>query len=168
MYQHLKNRGKIIDNFNCYLAVIQNSDAAKNAEIGDEVNITLSSGDEITAKITYISSQENDKVLIVFDLKTLTEELIQYRKISFNITWWSYSGLKVPNTSILEDENGLKYVVRKKSGENEKVLVKVLKKNDKYSIISTYDAEELNSLGVNMQDYGNVSKYDTILLYPTQ
>lgn len=104
----------------------------------------------------------------MFDLKTLTEELIQYRKISFNITWWSYSGLKAPNTSILEDENGLKYVVRKKSGENQKVIVKVLKRNDKYSIISTYDTEELKLLGVDIQNYSKISQYDTILLYPNQ
>ena len=36
----------------------------------------------------------------MFDLKTLTDELIQYRKISFNITWWSVSGLKVPNSTM--------------------------------------------------------------------
>lgn len=160
--------GKIIDNFSCYLASVLESDAAKNAEIGDKVTITLSSGNEITAEIAYIATQEDEKVLIVFDLKTLTEELIQYRKISFNITWWSYSGLKAPNTAILEDDKGLKYVVRKKSGENEKVIVKVLKRNEKYSIISTYDTEELNSLGVDIKDYSKISQYDTILLYPEE
>ncbi len=145
-----------------------NSEAANNAEVGDNVTITLSSGDEITAEIIYIASQDEGKVLIVFDLKTLTEELIQYRKISFNITWWSYAGLKVPNSSILEDENGMKYVVRKRAGENQKVIVKVLKRNEKYSIISTYDTEELNSLGIDIQNYNNISQYDTILLYPTE
>ena len=160
--------GKIINNFNCYLACVLNSEAAKNAEIGDTVTITLSNGDEINAEIIYLSGQEDEKVLIVFNLKTLTEELIQYRKISFNITWWSYSGLKVPNTSILEDENKIKYVIRKRSGENQKVIVKVLKRNDKYSIISTYDTEELNSLGIDLQAYSNISQYDTILLYPNE
>lgn len=114
----------------------------------------------------YVAGQEDGKVLIVLDLKTLTEELIQYRKISFNITWWSYSGLKVPNTSILEDENGLKYVIRKKSGEDQKVIVKLLKKNDKYSVISTYSNEELEALGIDIKDYKKISQYDNILIYP--
>lgn len=158
--------GKVIDNFDCYLATILNSEAAKNIEVGNKVTITLSSGNEITTEVKYVAKQENEKVLIVLDLKTLTEELIQYRKISFNITWWSYSGLKVPNSCILEDENGLKYVVRKKSGENQKVIVKVLKRNDKYSIIGTYSNEELKSLGVDIQKYNKISQHDNILLYP--
>ena len=158
--------GKVINNFDCYLATILNSESAKQAELDDKVTLTLSSGNEVTANIKYIAEQDNDKVLIVFELNTLTEELIQYRKISFNITWWSYSGLKVPNTSIIEDEQGLKYVIRKKSNLSEKVLVKVLKKNDKYSIISSYDAEELKQLGLDSQNYSKISQYDTILLYP--
>ncbi len=158
--------GKIINNFNCYLATILSSESAKQAELDEKVTLTLSSGNEISANIKYIAEQDNDKVLIVFELNTLTEELIQYRKISFNITWWSYSGLKVPNTSIIEDEKGLKYVIRKKADLSEKVLVKVLKKNDKYSIISTYNTEELNQLGVDSQSYSKISQYDTILLYP--
>ena len=59
-------------------------------------------------------------------------------------------------------------MVRKKSGENQKIIVKVLKRNDKYSIISSYDTEELKSLGVDIQNYSKVSQYDTILLYPNQ
>lgn len=158
--------GKIINNFNCYLATVLSSESAKQAELDEKVTLTLSSGNEISANIKYIAEQENDKVLIVFELNTLTDELIQYRKISFNITWWSYSGLKVPNTSIIEDEKGLKYVIRKKADLSEKVLVKVLKKNDKYSIISTYNTEELNQLEVDSQSYSKISRYDTILLYP--
>lgn len=106
--------------------------------------------------------------MIVFDLKTLTDELTQYRKISFNITWWSVSGLKVPNTAILEDENGLKYVVRKKAGQEQKAIVKVLKKNDKYAIISTYKDEELQQLRIEPKNYIKISQYDNILVYPEQ
>ncbi len=104
----------------------------------------------------------------MFDLKTLTDELIQYRKISFNITWWSVSGLKVPNSTILEDENGLKYVIRRKANQNQKVTVKVLKKNEKYSIISTYSDEELKQLGIDSKNYIKITQYDNILLYPEQ
>ena len=98
----------------------------------------------------------------------MTDELIQYRKISFNITWWSYSGLKVPNSAVQEDENGLKYVVRKKAGQEQKVIVKVLKKNDKYSIINQYKDEELQALGIDTKNYNKISQYDNILLYPTK
>ena len=128
--------------------------------------MTLSSGEEIDSNIVYVAKQEGDKVLIVFEFKKLPEELIEYRKISFTITWWNASGLRVPNSSILEDENGLKYVVRKKTDQNEKVIVKVLKRNDKYSIITTYDTEELEALNIDIEKYTKIQQYDTILLYP--
>lgn len=104
--------------------------------------------------------------MIVFDLKTLTNELTEYRKISFNITWWSYSGLKVPNSSILEDDQGIKYVIRKKAGVEQKVIVKILKKNDKYSVVSAYDNSELEALGIDVKTYSKINQYDNILLYP--
>ena len=150
------------------MATVLNSDAAKNVEVGDKVTITLSSGNEINAEVTYVAKQQSDKILIVFDLKTLTDELTQYRKISFNITWWSYSGLKVPNSAILEDEQGLKYVRRKKAGIEQKVIVKILKKNDKYSVVDSYDNSELESLGIDAKSYIKISQYDNILLYPEQ
>ena len=158
--------GKIIDNFECYIATILSSDMAKNVKVGDKATITLSSGNEITSEIKYISNQNDEKVLLVFDLKTLTDELIQYRKISFNITWWSESGLKAPNSSILEDENGLKYVLIKNAKGIEKAIVKIKKQGDKYSIITTYSEKELSELGIDSKNYKKITQYDTILLYP--
>lgn len=63
-------------------------------------------------------------------------------------------------------KNGLKYVVRKKAGQEEKAIVKVLKKNDKYAIISTYKDEELQQLGIESKNYIKISQYDNILMYP--
>lgn len=160
--------GKIIDNFKCYIATVLESEIAQNAEIGKNVKITLSSGNEIDAKIKYIAKESDDKILIVFELKSLTQELIEYRKISFNITWWSASGLKVPNSSVLEDEKGFKYVVRRKLGEDKKIIVKVLNKNEKYSIISPYKEEELNALGIDIDNYTKILQYDTVLAYPNE
>lgn len=157
---------KIIDNFGCYIATVLDSDTAKEAEQGDTVKITLSSGTAINATIYSITEQENGKMLIVFKLSTLNDELISYRKISFNITWWSYSGIKVPNNAILEDENNLKYVVRKTTTGTVNVFVKVLKKNTQYSIISTYSSDDLKELGIDSSTYRGIDVYDTIMLYP--
>ena len=160
--------GKIINNFKCYIATVLDSEVAKNAEIGKKVKITLSSGNEISSEIKYIAIEENEETLIIFELKTLTQELIEHRKISFNITWWNASGYKVPNTCILEDEQGLKYVVRRKNGEDKKIIVKVLNKNEKYSIIESYKDNELNSLGIDIDKNQKITKYDNILLYPSK
>ena len=157
---------KVIDNFECYIVTILDSNVAKDAKQGDKIKITLSSGTEVTAIVDTISKQESGKMLIVFKINNLTEELISYRKISCNITWWSYSGLKVPNDAIAKDENDLSYVIKKTSGGNKKVLVKILKANDKYSIVSKYSAEDLQALNINISDYDGISAYDTLRMYP--
>ena len=130
--------GKVINNFNIYIATVLDSLPAKQAETGKNVLITLASGEEVNATIHYTKVQDNGKVLIIFKINTLTDELRSYRKISFNITWWSFAGIKVPNDAIIEDENHSKYVLRKNSAGTTKCYVKILKTNEKYSIISSY------------------------------
>ena len=161
--------GKIINNFKCYIATVLESEAAKTAEIGNKVKITLSSGNEMNGEIKYITKEDKDNVLVIIEIKQLTQELIEHRKISLNITWWSSSGYKVPNSSILEDEKGLKYVIKRNAGEDKKVIVKVLKKNEKYSIIDSYKDQELNELGIeDINKNQKITKYDNVLLYPSR
>ncbi len=157
---------KVINNFEVYIATVLDSLPAKQAETGKSVLITLSSGEEVNAIIHYTKVQENGKVLIVFKVNTLTDELRSYRKISFNITWWSVSGKKVPNDSILEDENHSKYVLRKNSLGTSKCYIKILKTNDKYSIINSYSIEDLATLGIDVDTYKGINVYDVIMLYP--
>ena len=158
--------GKVINNFNIYIATVLDSLPAKQAETGKNVLITLASGEEINATIYYTKVQDNGKVLIVFKINTLTDELRSYRKISFNITWWSFAGIKVPNDAIIEDENHSKYVLRKNSAGTTKCYVKILKTNEKYSIISSYSVEDLTALGIDINTYKGINIFDTIMLYP--
>ena len=96
----------------------------------------------------------------------MPEELINFRKISLNITWWSYEGLKIPNSCIFEDEQGIKNIIKRKNDEDQKIQVKVLKRNDKYSIITNYSTEELEKLKLDVKNSKKVLQYDKILLYP--
>lgn len=107
-------------------------------------------------------------MLIVLQLDKLTEELINYRKISFDLVWWSYSGLKIPNGAIVE-QDGLNYVVRSRAGYLDKLLVKILRQNDDYSIVTTYNTEELKELGYSTEEitsYKKITLYDEILINP--
>ena len=162
--------GKIVNNYYCYIATILKSDEAKNAEVNDTVNIHLTTGDEIKTIIEYISEQENGNKLIVLKIKDCVEKLINYRKISFEIVWWSAKGLRVPNSSIIE-EDGKKSIVRKRIGYTDKILVKVLKSTEDYSIIENYTSMELKELGYTnkeIENMKNISLYDEILLKPAK
>ena len=160
--------GKIINNFYCYIATISSSNEAKQATVGQNVKIRLSDNEEIPAEITNVVKQEDDDVLIILEVKKGIEELINYRKISFDLIWWSASGLKVPNQAIVkvDDKN---YVVRNRAGYLSKLLVNVTKQGDRYSIVEPYTTEELKEMGYSndeISSYKKISLYDEIILEP--
>ena len=96
------------------------------------------------------------------------EELMKYRKISLDIVWWSYEGWRVPNSSILT-EDGKSYVVRNRAGYLDKILVKILRQNETYSILDRYTTDELKEMGYTSKEINNMPKislYDEILINP--
>ena len=160
--------GKIIDNTYCYIATISNTEESKNAQVGDKIRVRLPSGSEVSAEITYILEEnDNDRVLIL-KIEKGVEELISYRKISFALIWWSETGLKVPNQAIVK-ENDLAYVVRNRAGYLNKLLVKVKREGEKYSIVEPYDTDELKELGFSNEEiisYKKISLYDEVIINP--
>ena len=161
--------GKVINNYYCYIVSVLESEQAKNAEVGDEVALRLPSGTVVDATIEY-KTIENDNSIITFKIEKAVEELISYRKISFNVIWWSASGMRVPNQAISTEEkdgNKISYITRTRIGYEDKIIVKVLDSNEKYSIVTNYTSEELGELGYTSAEIRNmpsISIYDEILL----
>ena len=164
--------GKIIDNYECYIAAILDSEYAKRAEIGQKIKIRIPSGNEIPAEIEYINSQDGESYVLIFKIEKNIEKLIAYRKISFNIIWWSESGKKIPNTAIRYEEKGenkVAYVIRTRAGYQEKIWLKEKRSNGKYTIVSDYTSEELKNLGFTTDEIKSrktISLYDEILTSP--
>ena len=157
--------GKVIDNFKGYIAVTMNSKEAMEAKVNDTVKIRIANNEEENAKIIQIN-EESGKRTIIFQINKMTDALINHRKISVDVIWWDISGLKIPNQALIQ-EDGLYYVVRNKANVQTKMLVKVKKQTDKYSIIEAYKNEELQELGYSAQDirnYKKISNYDEIMI----
>lgn len=158
-------QGKVINNFSCYIACPIASEMAMEAKVGDTVTLRLSNFSEVISTIEHIVEEENSRI-IVFKIKKNIKELIEYRKISFEIIWWNFSGWKISNSAIKE-ENDLSYVYRNKAGYTEKILVKVLRQNDTFSIVTNYTKDELTELGFSskeIEEMQNIKIYDEILL----
>lgn len=163
-------RGKIVNNYYCYIATILDSEEVKEAKVGDNIKLQLSTGDKVKANIYNISEQESGKKLVIFKIEECVEKLINYRKISIEIIWWSANGLKVPNSSIIQDGEK-NYIVRKRIGYTDNILVKVLKVSKNYSIIENYTTSELKELGYSTEEIKNmksITLYDEILLRPSK
>ena len=160
--------GKVIDSSKCYIATITSSEQSKKANVGDSVKIRLSNSKIIDAQISYVSQEDEDETLIILEINKQISELANYRKISFDLIWWNSSGLKVPNQAIVESD-GLNYVVRNRAGYLDKILVNVKRKNDKYSIVTSYSTDELKNLGfssTDIQSMKTISIYDELILNP--
>ena len=164
--------GKIIDNYECYIATILSSENAKNAEVGSKIKVRLPSGSEVPAEIEYVNSQDGGSYVLILKIEKSIEELIAYRKISFNIIWWGESGKKIPNSAIGYEErrdNKVAYVIRTRAGYQEKIWIKEKKSNGKYTIVSDYTSEELKELGFTTDEIKSrktISLYDEILTNP--
>ena len=170
MIENNSEKGKVVNNFVAYIAIIGQSERALAAKVNDTVMLRLSNLDEIKGKVVYVSEENKDRNIIVFEINNSIEYLVNYRKISLDIVWWSDEGKKVSNSSIIED-NDLSYVIRNKAGYLEKVLVKVLRQNDTYSIIDNYTKDELEKMGYTaeqIKQMNTLKLYDEIIYHPTK
>jgi len=162
-----KESGKIVDNFECYIVVFLDSEDAKKAEKGNKgITLRMPNGVEIGSEVEYKKEQEDGKTMLIFKINKEVENLISYRKISLDVVWWSYSGLKISNSSIIQ-EGELTYVIRNRTGYKDKILVKILKQNQDYSIIRNYTTEELKALGYKQDEIismKSIGLYDQIEL----
>ena len=161
------SKGKVINSFECYIAVSRNINGKTEIAEGDRINLRISTDKTVKATV-YSVKTEGEKQLIIFKITQGVEDLIKYRKVSIDIVWWEKEGLKIPQSSIIY-ENGLSYVVRNRAGTKTKILVKILRENDNYSIIGNYSTEELKELGFSVEEIRQMKKiniYDEILVNP--
>ena len=135
---------------------------------GKKVVLRLSTQEEIKATISYINTESDGYTLLVFKINDAVEKLINYRKISFDVIWWKYEGLKIPKSAIIYD-NGLSYVIRNRVGYYSKILIKVLKESNNYCIIDNYNYQELKDMNISNEEINkmkNISIYDEIIINP--
>lgn len=162
--------GKVINNFECYIATIMNTENAAKSNVGDKVKIRLSNKNEVNATIEYKNKEEDsNNYIIIFRITSSVEDLTSYRKISFDVIWWSNTGLKVPNSAIIYDDNDLAYIIRNRAGYLDKILIKRIRETKSYTIVQNYETEELKALGFSTEEIKkmkNVSLYDEIISNP--
>ena len=162
-------KGKIINNYECYLTVCMNTERALNAKVGEKISLRLSNSYEVDAEIVYVSDTTEDGKIIVFKIKDDVKELIEYRKISLDVIWWKYTGFKVSNDAIIT-EGDKNYVERNKAGFADKILIKIERQNETYSIVRNYTNEELISMGYTDDEISDMKNlklklYDEIVLH---
>ena len=159
--------GKIVNNFECYVITNSSSEEAKKAKAKDKVQITIPTGRTIDGRVSNIIEEQNGSRTIAIKFSDNIDEVTSYRKVSFDVIWWNSTGYKVKNSGIIE-ENNLHYVIRNRQGHLKKVLVKIKKQTDTYSIVKNYSASELKELNYDKKALTSLMLNDEILLNPTE
>ena len=161
-------QGKIIDCFEAYIAIYMDTERASFAEIGEKVQLRIESTSVVDAELCAINQVEGDENsrILVFKIEDDIEKYLEYRRVQIDIIWWEYDGLKISNSAIIE-EDGLSYIIRSRLGIEEKILIKVLRQNESYSIVENYEDEELLEMGYNEDEIkkrNQVKLYDRIIV----
>lgn len=170
--------GKIVNNFEGYIATTLDSEKAMQAQVGDKVKLRLSNSEEISAEIVYIVEEEEQR-LIIFKIDSGLELLANYRKITFDVIWWSYRGLKVPNSALIlekgkkgceEEGKDIYFVVINRAGYTDKIPIKILKQNSAYAIITNYERTELKEkwgyTDDEIKEIKDIVLHDEIMINP--
>ena len=160
------NIAKIVNNYNCYIVFNSNSNEVKNIKENEQIKIKIHADTKINAQIKNIIEEDDGSRTVTIQIENEVESLLSYRKISFEIVWWSASGFRVPNSSIKEI-NGITYVTRSRNGYTNDMAVKILKQNEDYSIVKAYTRDELTEKGLTSEQISNlktITLYDEILL----
>ena len=161
-------QGKIIDCFEAYIAIYMDTERASFAEIGEKVQLRIESTSVVDAELCAINQVEGDENsrILIFKIEDDIEKYLEYRRVQIDIIWWEYDGLKISNSAIIE-EDGLSYIIRSRLGIEEKILIKVLRQNESYSIVENYEDEELLEMGYNEDEIkkrNQVKLYDRIIV----
>lgn len=167
---------KIVNNFECYIAIPMYSEESKNAHLNDNVYLRFNNtGDDlISATVEYISEEEEGRIL-VFKIKTNVEELTKYRKIDLDVVWWQDDGLKINKDAIkyveLTNQSGdtitMPIVTIKKSSYTQDAFTKIVREAGEFAIIENYTDKELLELGFSeeqISDRATLKMYDEAIV----
>lgn len=171
------NNVKIINNFECYIAVPMYSEESRNANLYDSVYLRFDNTGEklINATVEYISEEENGR-LIIFKINTNVEELTKYRKIDLEVVWWQDKGLKVnkdaiQNTNIINtsgDSLEFKKITIKKASYTEDALIKIVREAGDFVIVDNYKDKELLEMGISdelINARSTLKMYDEVVVF---
>lgn len=156
---------KIVDNYYCYIVVHITDEHKDNIEVGDTVQIRLNYGNTEKTKAEIVSiKDEGEGKTIVLKITKNVEELINYRKISFDIIWWEEQGLKIPNAAVVGQGNNAT-VTLLKYGLEYTVRVKIQAQNEDYSIITDLSSSDIEELNLSSADVKrSISIYDELVI----
>ncbi|MBR6688394.1 MAG: hypothetical protein IKL68_00045 [Clostridia bacterium] len=155
---------KVVNNYEAYIVTKVGLELKDYIKKGYDYEIRLieSNNQTLEAELTKTVEVE-DGYELYFKITNGIEYIVDLRKIEIEIVWWKKTGLVVMNELLNKyDNKDANYIYAVKYSEVVKVPVKVVRQNDKYSVIDNYSKEELKELQIET-DY-KIKLHDRIIL----
>lgn len=156
---------KVIDNFNVYLiAKTPIGDSTDYISEGRNYKIRISDLENQVIVASLIKNvQEGGFNYSIFKMNNDADNVVDFRTMSCEIIWKSYSGLAVPLTSISKDEEkGYDYVRMVFGTKYVKVPINIVRKSDSIAIVSNFTKEQYQEFGLEKEC--TVELYDELVI----
>lgn len=170
--KELVNNSNLIDNTNIkvvnnYEAYIVTKVALENQQYLKEnydYTLRLIENNNYEIKATLIGLEETDAgTELYFKVTNGIEQLIDLREIEIEIIWWKSKGLVIKNEALIKYENKDAYYINAiKYSEIVQIPVDVVRRNDKFAVITNYDKEKLKELG--LETNYSIKLHDRIII----
>lgn len=159
--QKISNGVKIVNNYEAYLLLEVKDIDKKYLEVGKEnkIRIVGIKDLELDGVIYRVRDLEEGRYEVMYKITNKIEDIANLREIEVEVVWVSNYGIYVPN-EYLKIKEDVDYVTVLKYGENIDVPVNIIRKNDKYSIITNIDDRE--SIKGTWDDY-DIRVYDQLV-----
>ena len=162
---HISNSElKVVNNYEAYIVTKVGLELKDYIKKGYDYDLRLveNNNEIIVAELSKVEETE-DGYELYFKVTNGIENIIDLRKIEVEIVWWKKTGLVVMNELLNTYENSeASYIYAVKYSDVVKVPVKIVRQNDKYSVVDNYTVEELEELNIE-SDY-KIKLHDRIIL----
>ena len=141
---------KIVDNYNIYFLVkTKRGDNDQYIKQGTNYTIRISDLENKNIRATLIKNIQNEEYnYSLFEIDNEIDDIIDYRKLSCEIVWNTFSGMAIPiNAIYTSEEKGYSYVLMVYGADYVEVPIKILQSSDSIAIVDNLTQEELDNIG---------------------
>ena len=141
---------KVVDNYDIYFLIkTKRSDDDQYIKEGTSYNIRISDLENKNIRANLVKNIQTDEYnYSLFELDNEIDDVIDYRKLSCEIIWNTFSGMAIPMNAIYtNEEKGYSYVLMVYGTEYVEIPIKVLQSSDSIAIVDNLSQDELSNIG---------------------
>lgn len=156
---------KIVDNFKTYLLVkSQTGENDEYIKAGRNYKIRISDLENLVISATLVKNiKEGECNYSLFKIDNEVDALVDYRKLSCEVIWYTETGIAVPLNAIYKDEiQGYDYVLLVYGADYVRVPVKIISQSDSIALVENVEESEYKKY--NLDTTFKIELYDELVI----